>query len=231
MKYNHFWKAADVTISIIIVCLEIKDGIQHLTRLQCFLKKRDDLEVIIVYARGSSGDLVSDRNVRFIHQEPTGIYSAMNFGYSEAKGKWIYFSNPGDDLLQIPCNSLLSGLVTCFPVRIIAENGEFCYVRDPHMAGRLMAPHQGMFLNKYLFDEKYNRTPFDESLSYCADLDFFLYIKSRSEKVVYYSYPEISNFRLGGVSNSYRLIMYRKLERFKVLRRYFDLKSCLKSVF
>jgi glycosyltransferase involved in cell wall biosynthesis len=42
---------------------------------------------------------IRDERVKYLRQEPSGIYSAMNFAASASQGKYIWFLNAGDYLL------------------------------------------------------------------------------------------------------------------------------------
>lgn len=207
--------------SIVVVTLQLEDADQHIKLISSVLDAcRGDYEIVVIYSH-SSNCPSTQSNVRYYELEPEGIYNAMNFGYKQARFKWVYFSNPGDTLLAIPKRLSEAAILHCFPVNVLSEDGAFIGMRPPKMSGRVMPPHQGMFLNKHLFEKNFQSLPFDEGHRFCGDLDFYLKVSNRCPRdILFHSTPIVSNFKLGGVSNQKKLFLVRKLERIKVLVRH-----------
>lgn len=198
-------------ISVVIVSYNYEEGISYYKKLDK-MHKGSDLEFILVFKKSIKQNLKLDQincKIKIHKQNGKGIYNAMNIGYKLSSKKWVIFSNVGDTLLRIPKNLNDRYSINCFPVNILSESGNFIYIRKMQ---KFMPSHQGMFFNKNKLKNLY----FDEKLNYAADLDLFL--KNKLESIFFDSDP-VSNFYLGGVSNSYKLniLIKRKLEWLIVL--------------
>lgn len=200
-----------------IVCAKVVDDdcVRHVHNvLQLIAASGADHAVTIVYHEANVSNVLgkpseNEAQVKLLQDDGRGIYSAMNLGVRATNREFVYFCNPGDSLLCVP-NDLI-GDINCFPVAVIGSDGEYRYLRTPDHNGRLMPPHQGMFARRNLL----TKVPFDEQLQSCGDLDW--YLKTRHH-AVFYKFPVVSYFRLGGISNNPKYFFTRKIERLRILK-------------
>lgn len=182
----------------------------HLDQLVRYVTSHDRVELVIV----SPVDLpqaIRDHGckIKGVKDKKAGVYSAMNLGADAASGKYLYFSNVGDDFFGINVTELQYDL-ECFPVHVVSATGEQIFVRFPLHRLRIMPPHQGMFVKREIFCQK----QFDTSLRFCADLKWYLNFKGQRR---FHTSPVVANFRLGGISNQRRYLLKRKFERYSII--------------
>ena len=176
----------------------IESVIAHLT---------SECEYIIIDGGSTDGTIeivgnYTDFINEFISEPDSGIYDAMNKGIARASGKWLYFINAGDELLNIPAEILLTSnndQLLSFPVfinkkkRLLPNFNSFILIKNT-------LPHQGCF---YLNDGfvKYN-------LDYPIFSDYHLNLRYyQSKKIVKcFKSPIVASHSTNGVSNSKKSI-------------------------
>ena len=152
-------------------------------------------------------------NSHYFWQQPSGIFSAMNFGIAHASGEYLLFLNAGDTLVE---QSTLSKLVEFLQykspiwafgrVKFTSVSGqeliepEWSYsVESARLFARGLFPsHQGTIMKRELVNELGG---FD--ISYQITSDYHLMLKAHqiaSAKLI--NFP-IANFQQGGVSSQY----------------------------
>jgi len=145
--------------------------------------KTDDVEYIVVDGLSTDGTVDIVRSCgnlvnRFISEQDSGIYNAMNKGARAASGDFILFINADDELLpdgfrQVkPALAISSAdVVTCISQARI--NGKFAALLRPSLA-RLpffnSIPHPSTFVRTQVMRD----FPFREDLRIASDYDLFL---------------------------------------------------------
>jgi glycosyltransferase involved in cell wall biosynthesis len=109
------------------------------------LLKDETVEHIIVL--GETAVVNDDETGRHYYAaSPKGIYNAMNFGLSKAKGEWVWFLNAGDECVDNIHGKLLQALTSCnagvFKAGVNAINSNNA---TNIIFGRLISPHQSTF--------------------------------------------------------------------------------------
>jgi glycosyltransferase involved in cell wall biosynthesis len=167
------------------------------------LKHRSPLiEYVVIDGNSTDGTLdiirKHEHNIdKWISEPDRGIYDAMNKGIGLATGKFVYFINCGDRLLELPINILqqeCNADLVCFPIMVTGDK-----VRKPLINWRIKfantLPHQGLFYRvskELVYDSQYK--VFGD---YALNLDFVL-----SKRVIRtYDEPVLAFHSLNGVSN------------------------------
>ena len=169
----------------------------------------------------------SHKNVRVFHQEPKGIYYAMNTAINLANGTYSWFINAGDDIVSKKLSKLIEILkfsgkdLNFFSVIIQDRNGEekefkSLYKYNDKLLSEIQElkmpiHHQGIIykskiLKKYLYDENFKIRGDYENLLRLIKLKKDLSISSHNVL--------ISIFYEGGVSNK-KFIHFESLKALK----------------
>ena len=156
----------EITVSIISVTY--RPGVSFLKTLGSIMAlKSKEIEFILI--DGGSGpeftDLIApflpDINT-FISEKDGGIYEAMNKGWNLAKGKFLLFINDGDELLDLPLETLKKSLADVLLGSVILTGNELFKPENSFtLKIRNTWPHQGTFYSRNL--------PF----RYCTDYKIF----------------------------------------------------------
>lgn len=200
-------------ISIITVVKSDLSGLKATAR-SILGQKNSNVEWLIVDGGSDSetaeyvAAIQSSFNVRRLSLPPLGIYNAMNFGASQANGKWLWYLNAGDLLLAPNAVLKMSELVSeaentnvvATPVLYISTSGHLydcteiaTETRGDYVVARFN--HQGCIVRKSAFQVLGG---FDESLKLAADgklLDRFV-----SESAPFFSNHILVGFEMGGLS-------------------------------
>jgi glycosyltransferase involved in cell wall biosynthesis len=207
---------SNYSVSIVVTAYDLEDGVTHSLKIQNTIDSDQVYEIIIVCLTDVSNILIGCQQ-KVVLQKGSGLYSAMNIGFVKSVYEWVYYSNPGDRLIQLPKYLNDKLLAECFPVCVCGSDGAPQFVRHPGSKG-IMPPHQGTFYHRRNI-KKHFGFMYREDLFFAGDLDLYLRLKDRVE---FHYYPTVSEFKLGGISNQKALFLKRKLERFKVLSQYFN---------
>ena len=194
----------------------------------------DNIEYIIV--DGNSNDKTleiikryEDKIDYWISEPDNGVYNAMNKGLSLVTGDYVSFLNADDwymqntlkivvvKILQEKCGYIFGDM------NLIDNKGEIVDIRKSDLSiYRVRTPigHQALFVQaKYLF-----QMPFNIKHKIFADYDFM--IKLIKNDISFCQIDKvIVNFRIGGISSSESLGVYRffvHLEHFGFFRAFFD---------
>lgn len=142
-------------------------------------------------------------DVKYIWQEPSGIYQAMNLGWRAAKGEFVIFLNAGDffasseSTLILNLNTSINLDLIAYPVIHLNSEKLVYAISFPKVLNfgefekHAIMNHQGVLIRKSIL-EKLNG--FDESMRFASDgklLDSALSISNfqlRSEILVAFTY-------------------------------------------
>ncbi|MCF6182885.1 glycosyltransferase family 2 protein [Lutibacter sp.] len=165
-------------------------------------------------------------NLKWISEQDTGIYNAMNKGIKMAKSEYLLFLNSGDvlngvtalnDFIQHPN---LIGDIIYGDYKF--DKGEKIYpdVLTPLFFIKSSLPHQSTFFKRSVFD---SIGLYDESYKIAADRAF--YIKcflSDKFKFTHIKYP-LTIYDLTGLSNSKDFNFTKKKEDEAIFKKYYGL--------
>ena len=148
--------------------------------------------------------------IRYCHQKPDGIYSAMNFGADKALGDYLLFLNAGDTLAN---SAVLGALIEQLEhnrpqwafgrVDFTSESGrslvepEWDYTTEAdHLFARGLFPsHQGTVMSRELLQ---NLGGFDQSFAIASDYQLMLRAHHRAQPLALGFV--IAHFQQGGAS-------------------------------
>lgn len=189
----------------------------------------DDVEHLVIDGNSSDKtvsiveDLISERSHISLFQEvkPNGIYSALNYGFSVAKGKYIIILNSDDQLVNF--SSLYNAIkftdadiVVGRQLGVIDKNNlvNIGYSSSPNLPLIKMPwPHGSMLVKKDFFDRIGN---YSTIYKLSSDLDWVNKALNASPNIEYLDY-NISKFVFGGVSTTSLL---GPIESFLIFRSY-----------
>lgn len=200
-------------LTIITVVYNSNESIEK-TLLSVFEQEQKNFEYIVIDGGSTDGtaEIIKMHEYKlayWISEPDNGIYDAMNKAIAKASGKYIYFINCGDTLLNIPADVLQKSNadMLCFSIETNAG------IRKPKLGFTFFLtntlPHQGIFYKRssdVFFDSSYK-----VFADYALNLDFY-----RKGKVIKtYNEIIIANHSLDGVSNSKKKFK----EFFQVVKR------------
>lgn len=179
-------------ISFIIVCYnnknELISTILSIINNNSFLKQAELLQLIII--DGSTKRLLSEKECIYLidnkidyeyhNQSDKGPYSGMNIGLSFAKGKWIWFLNSGDLLVNFPDYSDLQTNKNLLIGKWYASKNNHLKIMEPIKRGLehnfLKTYGNGLCHQAMLFKKKKLIKPFYdfEQFKFAAELDFYI---------------------------------------------------------
>lgn len=175
---------------------------------------RADTDVELIFIDGASSDesvLLAKAlwNENKIISEPdSGIYNAMNKGFSLARGKYVLWLNSGDELVDgawakaKPLLQDADATVLAFGLEIYNKSGTKLLERripSENMLPRRTLPHPSSMFRR---DVVSSLRGYDESFKIAADRFLFLTMYRQGEKFSY-SRVVLSKFYLGGISSNF----------------------------
>jgi glycosyltransferase involved in cell wall biosynthesis len=183
--------------------------------------KDNDIEYIVIDGGSNDGTIELLNSYRdkidvIISEKDYGISDAFNKGVKFSKGKWLFFLNSGDTFSSnIILLNLKSDLIRnqdkylCF-YKVELSNGESTMPNNrliekkgiEYIINRAEIPHQGAFISNKLF-VKYGM--FNTALKVRMDYDFFLRVRSESNKFVFID-DIVAIYEIGGISNQVEYI-------------------------
>ncbi len=207
-------------ISVITVVLNNVNTIEQ-TIKSVLSQKCKELEYIIIDGDSIDGSKEIIENyanefpkiIKFISEKDNGIYDAMNKGIKMCTGDVIGIIN-SDDYFEPNAleyienyyeNHSLEKLYVLYGyTRFLQDDKElFVVFKNINNIENEMVCHPSCFVDKCIYDEF---GLFDLKYKAAADYDYFLKLY-KSEKVNFYYIDGIlSNFRIGGMTNSYRSV-------------------------
>lgn len=146
-------------------------------------------------------------NFRYIHQEDDGVYDAMNQALELARGKFVYFLNAGDQLLNGKFLKILKNaddqvgfyfgnMIFLYPFPRLIRYSNFINKYTVYLR-RIC--HQAIIFRKEVFDKL---GPFDTNLKVNADYLFIVQMidQFRGKSLQHY----LAIYKGGGLSYRYR---------------------------
>lgn len=144
--------------------------------------------------------------MKLISEKDKGIYDAMNKGIMAATGELVGIINSDDyyerDALQKISEAYQGYQYTIIygMVRSVLDEKEVAvYIKNHEFLERDMITHPSCFISKRLY-EKFGM--YSLEYPYSADYEFMLRIRKEKEIQFVKLYEIITNFSMGGVSNS-----------------------------
>jgi glycosyltransferase involved in cell wall biosynthesis len=187
------------------------------------------LEWIVVDGESSDGtvELLHDFSLKYeakfetqiLSRAPNGIYDAMNFGASIAKGEYLLFLNAGDFFLQSKSMSIILEILKdsddaaciALPVAHLTRDGYLYDMTIPKITNtHYQIHHQGAFLSNAIFKQIGG---YDVSLKWAADgklLDTF----AKFHRVLF-GKPLTIAFEIGGASAQHYRELLREISIFR----------------
>ena len=207
-------------ISIVTVCLNSKMTIEQTIR-SVVLQNYNSLEYIIIDGESDDGtiDIVKKYanaypdTIRYLSEKDKGIYDAMNKGIKLCTGDVIGILN-SDDYYE---DGVFETINNCIQKQekkdhyvlygytrfLDCENELFIMFKNINMIDQEMICHPSCFVSKKVYDD-YGL--YDISFKAAADYDFFLKLNRESDTVFYPVNKITTNFRIGGMTSSYKSI-------------------------
>jgi len=206
-------------VSILSVITVVKDdpqGLRHTLNSMSEQQRIDPAQIQFLVIDGSSPtmeEVLSNSgitDVSYFWQKPQGIFSAMNFGLSQAQGDYVFFLNAGDTLFNSDVLSrLIEFLQSSAPnwafgrVNFTSSTGKdltepswsYAAERSQLFARGLFPSHQGTVMRRNLIQ---SLGGFDET--YQITSDYHLMLKaSKDSEPGFIPFP-IAHFQQGGAS-------------------------------
>lgn len=203
-------------LSVITVVKDDPSGLRHTLNSMAEQQRIDPSHIQFVVIDGSSPameEVLTDSGITdfsYHWQKPEGIFSAMNFGLSQAKGDYVLFLNAGDTFFE---TDVLSRLVEFLQSRspiwaygrvhftsssgkdLVEPSWSYAAERSQLFARGLFPSHQGTVMQLKLikslggFDETYRTTS-----------DYHLMLKASKESAPEIIPFPIAHFQQGGAS-------------------------------
>ena len=191
-----------------------------------FCQKDCNFQLVVIDGRSTDStlkilDSYADQIDILISEPDSGIYDAFNKGIKHADGDIIYFLNADDFLYDDTVLEKVSDTFIQSEADVVYGNLNLCNTngQTERVIGKKLTAadtaqgkvpsHTGVFVRRSVF----NKTGlFDLKYKVSSDYDFLLKCFLNSKLKTYYTDQIISNFRQGGVSNSYRHSLQMKTE-------------------
>ncbi len=204
-------------LSVITVVKDDPLGLRHTLNSMLEQQRIDPTHIQFVVIDGSSPameDVVTNSgiaNFSYFWQKPEGIFSAMNFGISQAQGDYVLFLNAGDTLFDSDALSqLIDFLQSKAPtwaygrVNFTSSTGKdlvepswsYAVERSQLFARGLFPSHQGTVMRLNLIK---SLGGFDETYRITSDYHLMLKASKESEPE-FISFP-LAHFQQGGASS------------------------------
>ncbi len=176
-------------------------------------------------------DNLLDKNNRIqrkvFYNQNNGIYSALNYGIKQSRGKYIILLHSDDKLY---CNDILKKAasyaiqnydILIFGIKIKSKN----YYRswkindldDIDAFKCKLPPHTGLIVKKKIYEKL---GVFNESYKIASDIEFMIRIfndiHNNSIKIVN---DYLVQMHAGGASTNFKGILYSNIETYKVLKK------------
>lgn len=199
-----------------------------------------NIEHVVVSAQHNAqlSDYLNQRGLKdtkVYHQEPSGLYSALNLGLSKATGDIIFFLHSDDQLLDDKCFSIIqpyftSGIdIVLGSIRFSGHLDGSLFVRhsfrvgtfNPHaICWGLMPPHTGLFVRSDLFSRI---GVFDVEYKIAGDYDWML--RAFLEPSTTFNYADeifVIEQSVGGLSTrGWESLKIAVIEDFRALNAHF----------
>ena len=185
-RYKIFVRKENKTMNISIISV-VKNDLPGLKRTQMSLERLfpESFEWIVIDSSDQSIDpelLKSERikELIYVYQKPSGIYSAMNLGVSYSRGKWLWFLNAGDEAIlewktlemALEDKNMYAGIA--FPVRILNPSGRCIDVIKPQKKINVITKQIELHVNHqgFLFNHQFlSKDPYNLNFQFAADTE------------------------------------------------------------
>ena len=209
----------NIICSIIVVC---KDNLSEVkaTLLSLLIEENipNGCEIIIV---DDSHDAEIKRyvetfqveNISYLRGDGISLYSAMNIGIKNSKGKYLWFLNSGDrksnefsiDLLSSENADIIYGNTDYYMNdRIVRKQDRpgFKFIQTDQL-NNFLPCHQSILFNREFIIK--NKVEYDTQLKISGDYKFLETLIQHKASILYLPIT-VSEFMLGGISNQYKNI-------------------------
>tara|TARA_B110001450_G_C17446614_1_gene410215 strand:+ start:1 stop:732 length:732 start_codon:yes stop_codon:yes gene_type:complete len=156
------------------------------------------------------------KHFRHIIDEKKGIFQAMNAGLKQARGEFVFFLNAGDIFYS---RNVLKNIWPFLSdeTKIVAGNVEIFFKNISTLTNcSPWIPHQGAFIPKNFFSDRFYRTDF----KFFGDLEFWLYLNQIGKFTINRLDITIAKFEYGGLGNCGEFCFMRAQERIKLAIMY-----------
>lgn len=203
-------------LSVITVVKDEPLGLRHTLNSMSEQQRIDPAQIQFLVIDGSSPtmeEVLSNSgitDVSYFWQKPEGIFSAMNFGLSQAQGDYVFFLNAGDTLFNSDVLSrLIEFLQSSAPnwafgrVNFTSSTGKdlteppwsYAAERSQLFSRGLFPSHQGTVMRRNLIQ---SLGGFDETYQITSDYHLMLKASKESDPGII-PFP-IAHFQQGGAS-------------------------------
>lgn len=237
----------------ITVVTVLKDDQTGFLKTADSLLKQEDFSYEWVIVDGSASSYARELietdpylklNTRYLWEEPTGIYQAMNTGWKAALGEYILFLNAGDFFASTKSTAILGdnlnpdlGFVAFPVIHLNSENIVYAIsfpkvVQIGKLEKHAIMNHQGVIMKRSLLD---TLGGFDESMRYASDgklLDAAIDVSRfefRDEIIVAFSFggaSALNHKKVWSEIRTYRTITQTPLEIWRM-----GIKTQLRGLF
>lgn len=214
----------DLLLTIITITKDDAPGLARTLVSAEAWRTEEWVEQIVVDASGSPA-IVGDARILFMRQSSTGIAGAYNEGLAQARGKWVWFLNGGDEIDERLKPQWLEPLMRDSQAQVIIGGITHASqdVLRPHMPTNQQwpsvvpwIPHPSTLVARTLFERfgLYDRR-------YCIVMDYEWWLRALAGSVMVdvLSMPFV-RFAPGGVSQRADCRERLVRERDDVIRRY-----------
>lgn len=201
-----------------------------------------NIEYIVIDGASTDGtqliiEKFRDSLAYFVSEKDNGIYDAMNKGIKKAKGEIIGIINSDDwyeldavehiveAFIELPNVHIVFG-----DINLVENNGERKKFNQPpfsHLWYTMSIPHPAAFVKRCVYEEY---GAFDVSYKIAADFEVMNRLYNKKLQFAHVGII-VTNFRLGGISNTKRDVCY--VETNNIIEKYFDfilfVKICRKK--
>lgn len=199
-------------ISIVTVVFNGVDILEQ-TILSVINQSYKNVEFIVVDGNSTDGTIELLKKYdsyisKWVSEQDSGIYDAMNKGIELASGKWINFMNGGDTFydeevlsnvvltLNPQCQVCFGKSLTYFNEYEVLRYSSF-NAEDPEFYLQKLPNHQAVFIR----DDKYKGLKYSLDMKYCSDTEYLRKVFQNSNYCEFNGI--VSRFELGGISNFY----------------------------
>jgi len=179
------------------------------------------LEVVVVDGASKDGtvEILKNNNdiiAKWISEQDTGIYDAMNKALKLITGDWVYFLGADDTLLPdfSEMMKVLNDKQTIYYGSVLAKGGKYLGYLNSYKQAKIGICHQSMIYPKSVFD----RYTFD--LQYKISADHHLNMKCFADPAFRIQFVDyiIANFNHTGISSTQHDPLFEKRKTFLILQ-------------
>lgn len=158
---------------------------------------RDQAKILVIYNENN--------NIQILNGIDTGIYNAMNKGLKEAKGKYIWMLNSGDNFAhEVQEQHIIKLLQNNHDLLIFAHQNKFGgKTKRPRKLSKLnLAIYlTGVFNHQSIIFERNSMSYFSEKYKFRSEYESYYQMLSRISNILYIN-KALSIFHLGGFGQS-----------------------------